>query len=294
MQKLLVILGPTASGKSELAVKLAKKFNGEIISADSRQVYKGLDIGTGKITKKEMRGVPHYLLNVASPKNTFTVAQYKKQAEKAINKIIKKGKLPILCGGTGFYIQAVVDDISIPEVKPNSALRKKFEKKSIKELATILKKLDSKRHKTIDIKNPRRLIRAIEIAKALGKVPSLKKKKKFDALQIGIKTEDKILKQKINKRIKQWLKQGLIQEVKKLHNPPTRLIGGRAGEGLSWKRLESLGLEYKYVALYLQGKLSKDEMLKKLETETWRYAKRQKTWFKKDKRIEWVESKEKS
>ena len=153
LPKLIVILGQTATGKSGLAIKLAKKFSGEIISADSRQVYKGMDIGTGKVTKKEMKGVPHYLLGVASPKRYFTVIQYKKLAMRAINKILKKGKLPILCGGTGFYIQAVVDGIVIPEVSPDWKLRKKLEKKSKKELFKILKELDSKRAKTIDKNN---------------------------------------------------------------------------------------------------------------------------------------------
>lgn len=277
MKKLLVILGPTASGKSALAVNLAKKFNGEIISADSRQVYKGLDIGTGKITKKEMGNIPHHLLDIAHPKKTFSVQQFKKLAEKKINEIHAKGKLPILCGGTGFYIQAVIDDISLPEVKPDIKLRRNLEKKSITELGKILKKLDLKRYKTIDEKNPRRLIRAIEIAKELGHVPLLKKKAKFDVFQIGIRTDSKELQKKIHIRLLKRVQRGMVGEVKYLHT-----------QGLSWKRLESLGLEYKYIALYLQKKLSKEEMLSKLESEIKKYAKRQNTWFKKDSRIMWL------
>ncbi|MDP2705305.1 MAG: tRNA (adenosine(37)-N6)-dimethylallyltransferase MiaA [Patescibacteria group bacterium] len=276
MEKILVILGPTASGKSALAVKLAKKFKGEIISADSRQVYKGLDIGTGKITKKEMGGIPHHLLDIASPKKTFTVVQYKKLAEKTINKIIKKGKLPIVCGGTGFYIQAVVDNMSLPEVKPNVKLRRNLEKKSVTQLGEILKKLDPKRYRTIDTKNARRLIRAIEIAKQLGHVPTLKRKAKFDALQIGISTDNNILQKKIRTRLLERVGQGMAEEVKHLR-----------AHGLSFKRLESFGLEYKYIALYLQKRLSKNEMLTRLESEIKKYAKRQKTWFKKDTRIKW-------
>ncbi|PJA84414.1 MAG: tRNA (adenosine(37)-N6)-dimethylallyltransferase MiaA, partial [Candidatus Nealsonbacteria bacterium CG_4_9_14_3_um_filter_37_13] len=149
-KKLIVILGPTASGKSELAVRLAKKFNGKIVSADSRQVYRRMDIGTGKVTKKEMKGIPHYLLDVASPKKRFTVIQYRKLALKAINKILKNVHVPILCGGTGFYIQAVVDGIIIPEVPPDWRLRKELEKKSTEELYQILKKLDPRRAKTIE------------------------------------------------------------------------------------------------------------------------------------------------
>ena len=162
-KKLVVIVGPNASGKSDLAVKLAKKFNGEVVSADSRQVYKGMDIGTGKITKEEMQGIPHYLLDVASPKRRFSVAQYQKKAIEAIKKIQKKGKLPILCGGTGFYVQAVVDGLVFPKVKPDWKLRKKLEQKSAKGLYEYLKKLDPERAKTIEKDNKRRLIRAIEI-----------------------------------------------------------------------------------------------------------------------------------
>ena len=173
-RKIIVILGPTASGKSALAVKIAKKINGEIISADSRQVYKGLDIGTGKITRKEMGGVPHYCLDVVSPKKIFTVADFKKCAEKAIEKIFAKNKIPIIVGGTGLYIQAVVDNIVLPEVKPNWRLRKELEKKTTEEMFKMLKKLDPERAKNIDAKNPRRLIRAIEITKEIGKMPKLK------------------------------------------------------------------------------------------------------------------------
>ena len=139
--KLLVILGPTASGKSDLAILLAKKFDGEVVSADSRQVYKGLDIGTGKITKREMRGIPHHLLDVAHPRNIFTVTKWQRLAEKAIADIVRRGKLPIVVGGTGFYIQAIVDDINVPEVKPNKALRAQLEQKTAALLFTMLKNL---------------------------------------------------------------------------------------------------------------------------------------------------------
>lgn len=283
MKKVVVILGPTASGKSGLGVEIAKKFNGEIISADSRQVYRGLDIGTGKITKKEMAGIPHHLLDVASPRKVFTVQQFKKRAEREIKKIEAKGKLPILCGGTGFYIQAVIDNVSIPEVKPDVRLRKKLGKKSISELGKMLKRLDPKRFRTIDVKNPRRLIRAIEISKKLGHVPALKKETRFDTLQIGISTDNKSLQKKIHVRLLKRVKGGMVREVAYIHS-----------QGLSWKKLESLGLEYRYIALYLQKKLSKEEMLLRLETEIRKYAKRQKTWFKKDKRIEWFTLKEKN
>lgn len=277
-KKLVVIVGPNASGKSDLAVKLAKKFNGEVVSADSRQVYKGMDIGTGKITKEEMQGIPHYLLDVASPKRRFSVAQYQKKAIEAIKKIQRKGKLPILCGGTGFYVQAVVDGLVFPKVKPDWKLRKKLEQKSAKELYKYLKKLDPERAKTIEKDNKRRLIRAIEIVLKTGKpVPKLKKQKLFDVLMIGIKRDKKELKERIRKRLLKRLKQGMIEEVKKLKE-----------SGLSWKRLEEFGLEYRWIARYLQGKIDYQEMIKKLQKDIEDFAKRQMTWFKRDKRIKWI------
>jgi len=281
ISKLIVILGPTASGKSDLAVKIAKKFNGEVISADSRQVYKGLDIGTGKITKKEMKGIPHYLLDVASPKKRFTVVQYRKLALKTIDKIFKKGKIPILCGGTGFYIQAVVDGIVIPEVPPDWKLRKKLEKKSAKVLYKILKKLDPRRAKTIEKENPRRLIRAIEIVMKTKKpVPSLKKNPlPYPVLMLGIKKQDKELKNLIKKRFLKWLKIGLITEVKKIKK-----------FGLSWKRIEEFGLHYQVIAQYLQEKLIYQKMIENSLNELENYAKRQMTWWKSDKRIIWVKN----
>ncbi|NOY35659.1 MAG: tRNA (adenosine(37)-N6)-dimethylallyltransferase MiaA, partial [bacterium] len=163
-KKMVVVLGPTASGKSDLAVDLARKLDGEIISADSRQVYRGMDIGTGKVTKKEMRGVTHHLLDVANPKKIFTVVDFKKKAERALEDIWSRGKLPIVCGGTGFYIQAITGGVAIPEVKPDWKLRNKLEKKTAEQLFAELKKLNPERAKMIDAKNPRRLIRAIEVA----------------------------------------------------------------------------------------------------------------------------------
>jgi len=276
--KIIVILGPTASGKSTLAVKIAKKFGGEIISADSRQVYKGMDIGTGKVTKKEMAKIPHHLLDVASPKKQFTVAQYKKLSEKAIKKIHSHGKIPIICGGTGFYIQTITDNIAIPKVKPDAKLRAELEKKSAKELFNRLKKLDPRRAKNIDKNNRRRLIRALEIVIKSGKkIPILKSEPKCEALIIGIKHNSKELKELIKTRLFKRLKQGMVKEIINLKK-----------SGLSWKRLEDFGLEYRYVAYYLQNKLSYNEMVGKLQKEIEHYAKRQMTWFKKDKRIRWI------
>ncbi|OGZ18063.1 MAG: tRNA (adenosine(37)-N6)-dimethylallyltransferase MiaA [Candidatus Nealsonbacteria bacterium RBG_13_37_56] len=281
INKLIVIVGPTASGKTDLSVKLAKKFRGEIISADSRQIYKGMDIGTGKVTKKEMKGIAHHLLNVVSPKTRFNVVKYKKLALRAIEKIQKKNKLPILVGGTGFYIQAVIDGIIIPPIKPDWKLRKKLEKKTNQELFKMLKKLDPNRAETIEKDNPRRLIRALEIViKSKKTIPELKKQPiKADVLMLGIKKDQKDLKELIRKRLLKRLKQGMMAEVKKLHR-----------SGISWKRLEEFGLEYKYIAFFLQGELTKQEMIEKLQKEIEHYAKRQMTWFKRDPRIVWVKN----
>lgn len=286
MNKLIVILGPTASGKTDLSIKIAKKFNGEIISADSRQVYKGMDIGSGKITKKEMRGIPHYLLDVAKPKRKFTVAQYQKLARKAIKKNWRKNKIPVLVGGTGFYIQSVVDGIAIPEVKPDWKLRKKLEKKSNEELFLMLKKIDPKKAQTIDRHNPRRLIRALEIVlKTKKPVPLLKfggspTPPDFSILEIGIKKTQEELKIQIKKRLlKRLKKNAMISEVKKLR-----------ASGLSWKRLEEFGLEYRFVAQYLQNKISYQKMIDKIQIESEHFVKRQMTWFKRDKRINWIKN----
>lgn len=278
-QKIIVILGPTASGKSDLAVQVAKKYNGEIISADSRQVYKGLNIGTGKITKREMRGVPHHLLDVANPSKQFSVAHYKKLGEKAIEKILDKNKIPIICGGTGLYIDVLLGNINFPEVPPNLKLRKQLEKKSAPELFKILQNLDPTRAKTIDKHNPRRLVRAIEIAQALGRVPKLEAKSlELRVLKVGIQIPDEELKERINKRIDKWFRQGLVKEVESLHK-----------HGLSWKKMRELGLEYKLVSEYLTSNISDLKSLKqKMFEQNWQYAKRQMTWFKKDKEIKWI------
>ncbi len=278
-QKLVVILGPTASGKSALGVKLAKKFGGEIISADSRQIYKKLNIGSGKITKQEMAGIPHYLLDVALPKNKFTVSQYQKLALKAILEVQKKGKIPFLVGGSPFYIYAVTDGIAIPEVKPSKKLRKKLEKLSIEQLFAKLRKLDPQRAKTIEQKNRRRLIRALEIVITTKKpVPKLEKNPlPYPVLFLGIKKSPEELKKLIRKRFLNMLKKGFLTEVRKLKV-----------SGISWKRIESFGLEYREASWFLQGKISKEEMIEKAVKATQDFSRRQMTWFKKDTRISWM------
>ncbi len=288
-KKIVVILGPTASGKSTLAVQIARKFNGEIVSADSRQVYKELNIGSGKITQKEMENIPHHLLDLVPPKKTFTVAQYQKLAKKAVSEILKKNKLPIICGGTGFYVDALIYNYQLPKVPPQRQLRKKFEKKSAEELFEMLSELDPERAQNIDRYNKRRLIRAVEIIETTGApIPKIFAdnshkfaKDSYDTLKIGIKKSPTELRKLINLRVERWLKQGLIQEVKNLHQK----------NGLSYKRLNELGLEYRIVARYLQNLISYQQMIELLEKETWQYAKRQMTWFKRNKEIHWIKTK---
>jgi tRNA dimethylallyltransferase len=280
MKNILVILGPTASGKSDLAVELAKKMNGEVVSADSRQVYKGLDIGTGKITTAEMQGIPHHLLDIASPQKNFTVADFQKKAYEVIDDILSRGKLPILCGGTGFYIQSIVDGLVLPEVKPNKKLREELNKIGSEELYEMLAKLDPQRALAIDTNNKVRIIRAIEIIKSLGTIPKIARKPRYKAVQFGIRFSDSILKERITTRLLKRVDAGMIEEARDLHST-----------GLSWKRMESLGLEYRYLAYFLRGKISKEEMIIQLDKLIWHYAKRQMTWFKRDKRIIWMEIK---
>ncbi|MBX4187411.1 MAG: tRNA (adenosine(37)-N6)-dimethylallyltransferase MiaA [Candidatus Doudnabacteria bacterium] len=281
MSKFIVILGPTSSGKSTLAIHLAKKFHGEIISADSRQVYKGMNIGTGKVTKAEQKIVPHHLLDVSSPKKQFSVSDFKRLTHRSTEQIVNKGNIPFLVGGTPFWIYAVIDDLQIPEVKPNPKLRKQLEQKSTAELFALLKKLDPKRAKTIDSHNPRRLIRAIEIIKTTGQpVPdlsSVRKRQTQNALIIGIKKDQNKLYQLIDARLEARLKQGLVAEVKKLLK-----------NKVSHKRLQEMGLEYRFVSLYLQGYLKYDEMVQQLKSAIHKFSKRQMTWFKTDSRIKWI------
>lgn len=335
---LVTIVGPTSSGKSELAVFLAKKFNGEIISVDSRQIYKGMDLGTGKVAGKWLaskkrtyakvrknppsyfyKGIRHYLIDYVSPTRQYSVARFQRDAKKAIANILKQGKLPILCGGTAHWIDAIVFEQNIPEVKPNKKLRESLEKKSVEELYEQLQKLDPVRATTIDQQNPRRLIRALEIVMTTGKpvpplisIPSAAEEsvnlKKIDpstprvhssvgmtqhqTLWLGIKTDQDELYKKIEKRLKQRFKQGMIKEVERLHKGTLPLFSkegarGSSKIGLSWKKLEGFGLEYKFIAQYLQQKITYEEMFTQLLFAIKHYSKRQLTWWKRNKEINW-------
>lgn len=288
MKKIIVVCGPTATGKSDYAVELAKKIGGlnradstvgrtshsevlgEIISADSRQIYRGLDIGSGKITTEEMQGIPHHLLDVADPKEVFSVTQYQSLATQTIEEIIARGHTPIICGGTGLYIDAIVCGTIFPAVPPNPKLRTELQELSLENLQQRLETLDPRRFALVDQKNKVRLIRAIEIATALGSVPETIQNPQYEVEWHYLDFPDEVLKERIHIRLFARIRDGMIEEVERLHT-----------EGVSWERLESLGLEYRYLALYLQNKLDKETMLKELEMAIWHYAKRQRTWFKK-------------
>lgn len=298
-QRIIVIVGPTASGKSGLAVRMANKFNGEVISADSRQVYKGLDIGTGKVTKKEMAGIPHHLLDVASPTKKFSAADFTKLSHKAIADISKRGKLPIVVGGTGFYIDALMGRIDLAEVAPNPTLRKKLLGKTASQLFSMLKKKDPKRAKTMDTPSERnntvRLIRALEIASApksprprfpTGSLPGEASPRRvnlvhsYDPLWIGISPSATQLETKIKTRLISRMKAGMVAEAKRLKRG-----------GLSYKRMRELGLEYRSLADLLEKKITKDKFITTLFSEIRRYARKQTGYWNRNKDIAWFDPK---
>lgn len=280
--KLLVIVGPTASGKTGLSIELAKRFNGEVISADSRQVYRGLDIGSAKVTKEEMAGVPHHLLDVADPKKVYTAADFKQDASAALEDILSRGKLPIICGGTFFYIDTLLGKVSIPEVEPDEELRAELEAKDATELFAILKELDPERANNIEKENPRRLVRAIEVAKQLGSVPALTvEEPKYEVLTIGLKVDMTTHGSTLKQRLVERMDQGLIKEVETLLQ-----------SGVSHERLESLGLEYRYTSRYLRHLIDMETLIEEITNKSRQFAKRQLTWLKRDQTILWFDKKD--
>src|SRR3989344_4686769 len=282
MQKIIAVVGPTAPGKPAPGTYPPQKLNGEIISADSRQVYKGLDIGTGKVTKKEMAGIPHHLLSVASPKKQFTVDGFVKQAEKALYVILQKARIAIVVGGTGLYVDMLLGRMAYPNVPPNLKLREQLEQQTTKQLFNQLQKLDPRRAANIEPNHKRRLIRAIEIAKAVGRSPSKSQityttNNKYNVLWLGLSPAPDKLQKNIRMRLFARIRAGMIAETKKLH-----------AAGLSYKRMDELGLEHRYLSLLLQNKITKQEFEIQLERAIWQYAKRQNRWFKRNKDIHWV------
>lgn len=296
-RKIYFIIGPTSSGKTSLSIELAKKLkNAEIISADSRQVYRDLDISSGKVTEQEMENIPHHLLDVVNPGEYFSVVDFTKLALEKIEEIFQRKNIPIICGGTGFYIDSLLYDYNLPNAPINKNLRKSLETKNPKELFKILeenflnnfsKKIKFflfgnktlEKYKSKEFKNNKhRMIRAIEIVNFFGYLPEIQKVKRFpedkyDVEIISTNFERKNLREKIYKRLIERIDAGMIAEIKNV----------KEKYDLSFKYLESLGLELKWVAKFLQKEISKDEMVENLNSEIYQYSKRQETWFKRYK-----------
>ena len=286
-EKVIVICGPTASGKTALSIELAKKVNGEIISADSMQIYKDMDIGTAKPTMEEMQGIKHYLLDFVSPDKRYSVADYQKEAKKTIKEILAKGKTPIVVGGTGLYVDSLIYEIQYPNIEFDEEYRKKLEqiaeKEGLEKLYEKAANIDEEAMRKISPNDKKRIIRVLEIYHATGKtkteqeIESRKKPVEYDYKVYAINWDRQVLYERINKRVDIMIEQGLIEEVKKIKQKyktfPTAMQG----------------LGYKEVVEYLEGKCTKEEMIEKIKLETRRYAKRQLTWFRKNKQTIWID-----
>ena len=278
--KLVVVLGPTACGKTKVGVSLAKKFGGEMISADSRQVYKGMDIGTGK-DLGDYQGVPYHLIDIADPKEQVTLKDWQKLAREKIADLNGQNKLPLLVGGTGLYLNSIIDGYLLEDMKVDQKLRKQLNNFSLKVLQNKLRKLDPRAFKKIDINNPRRIIRAIEIAQSGNSITKMKKNNPdLDILVLGIKFDKDVIYKRIDARLKQRIeKEGMVPEIRNLRQ-----------KGVSWKRLDDFGLEYRWVAKYLKKQINKAELFESLSNAIHHFAKRQLTWFKRQKDIVWVKN----
>lgn len=276
--RVIAVVGATASGKTSYAIELAKKINGEIISADSRLVYKGMDIGTAKPTIDEMQEIPHYMIDVVEPEYNYSVGLYVKEAKKHITDIISRGKVPIVVGGTGLYFRVLLENYDLPDVKPDYELRKDLSSYSYEELLEMLTKLDEKAANSVEKNDKKKLIRYIEIIKLAGKPLDLVrgvKEKEFNVEWVGLNFPREILYDRINKRVDLMIEQGLIDETKKLLQKHGRISN----------ITDTIG--YREVLSYLDGELSLDEAKDKLKQNTRNYAKRQLTWFRKNEQINW-------
>lgn len=290
-QKVIVICGPTASGKTALSIELAKQINGEIVSADSMQIYKDMNIGTAKPTKEEMQGVKHYLIDFVSPDERYSVADYKQEAKKAIRKILKKGKVPIVVGGTGLYVDSLIYEIEYPNMEFDEEYREKLEKEveenGLEGLYEKAKEIDNEAIKKISKNDKKRILRILEIYHATGKnktdqeKESRKKEIEFDYKVYALKWDREKLYERINKRVDIMLEQGLIEEVKKVYEKYNEFPTAMQGLG------------YKEVVEYLENNITKEEMIEKIKQETRRYAKRQITWFRKNKQTIWLNAEDK-
>ena len=284
--QIIVICGPTASGKTALSIELAKKINGEIVSCDSMQIYKDMNIGTAKPTEEEKEGIKHYLLDFISPDERYSVADYKKDAKKAIKEILNKGKIPIIVGGTGLYIDSLIYEIEFQDIEFDEEYRKKLEKeveeKGLQELYERAKKIDPEAIKKISQNDKKRILRILEIYHSTGKnkteqeKESRKKEVEYDYKVYALNWDREKLYDRINKRVDIMIEQGLIEEVKNIYNKYDKFPTAMQGLG------------YKEVVEYLEGKTTKEEMIEKIKQETRRYAKRQVTWFRKNKQTIWL------
>ena len=280
LPKLIVILGTTACGKSGLGVELAKHVGGEIVSADSRQVYRGLDLGTGKVTAEEMDGVPHHLLDVVSPNQSYSVAEFQRDAYAAIDGTLARGKIPLLVGGTGLYVRAVAEGYAFPESQPNPALRAELEGRSTEELYAMFRAQTGHPLSGGEDKNRRRLVRTMEKLLSGDSLTESPRAPRYEVLQLGMTYPRDVLCRRIDERLQRRLDDGMIEEVARLR-----------AEGASDAFLEGLGLEYRYILWYLTGKLSsRDELFDELGRAIKRFAKRQMVWFKKDRDVLWLDT----
>lgn len=276
MKKIVAIVGTTASSKSDLGIKLAQEFGGEIVSADSRQVFVGLDIGSGKVTKEEQKLAKHYLLDVVKPEKSFSVAEFQKLAYSAIDEILNKNKIPFLVGGTGLYTRSIIEGFNLSEVTPNFKLRARLEKLSREELILELVSLGESIEK-IKFLSPAHLIRRIEKKKA-GESLENANKPKYDVLVLGLCWPKEVLHERIKKRLDARIADGMIEEVR-----------GLLKNGVSPDFLKTLGLEYRYITQYILGEISYEEFYETLFKEIRHFAKRQVTWFKKENNIVWLD-----
>ena len=273
--KLIAVMGTNASGKSGLGIELAARYGGEVVSADSRQVFRGLDLGSGKITPEEAKGVPHHLIDVCEPGEFFSMADFQRLAYAAIDDILTRGKIPFLVGGTGLYVDAVIDGYELSEIEPDLELRAHLETFETPVLYAMLKeKLPDTQ---IDPKNRNRVMRALERLAADDYHPG-RRSPRYQVLKLGVTWPREILKQRIDERLERRLNQGMIDEVK-----------GLMDAEVSTEFLTKLGLEYRYITEYLLGKWTYDQMLDELARAIKRFAKRQMTWFRKEENLHWLD-----
>lgn len=272
-----MIVGSTASGKSSLAVSLAEQCNGEVISADSRQVYRGLDVGTAKVTKEETQEVPHHLLNVVDVRDVYTAADFVRDAQAIITDITARGKLPIIAGGTFFYVDLLLGRATMPPVPPDPQLRSVLEEHTAAELYAELRERDGARAAAIDPLNKRRLIRALEIVAALGTVPSIPETERYNTLWLGIHRERDDIRARITKRVTEWCSSEFRTEIAWLLQ-----------QDLTPERLAEFGFEYTIGAAWYRGEVTDEQFVAQLSAKNWQYAKRQLTWLRKNPDITWL------